>query len=505
MNDDPVLNRSFDDLPNMPMAKDAEEAILFVMLADEEGARTAARLLKPQYFFTPFRKKIFRALQTLATRDRAGDALLNPAALTDALRSQGDGDLVESSMAEIAALYDPTAAPYVFRMRQDFGSVQQQTLAICEIIIRQAARRALVTIFDRSAESIAKNSGDFDKVINDLMERTRAIQAAGVRAEYEATEPIIERILQGADVRAGLATGLTELDSLLLGGGFQDDDYVVLAARPSKGKTTLTLQMVENVALAKKRILFFPLEMEREILLSRLANIRAGLTYSASRAGYSEAEKRLRRRELAYMSEWSLYFGTRSRITVDDIWKQAKLMKDREGLDLVVVDQLGLIMSNKVAESRQAEVATISRELKLLAAELKAPLLVPHQLSREGAKESRTRKMGLEHLRGSDAVGQDADTVLILQEPDPQTQTATTYQVELTIAKQRKGSVGSVQLRFDRETGSFVEIDGSAVLGISDDAPRVRKYQPSESPDYRNGDEDDEDDGYYENGERKPF
>lgn len=477
----------------------AETSVLSAMILDPENMDVGARLLKPNYFWSSWKKPVFDCLQTIQREGRGAEAILNPVVLQAKMLELNYGDIYRRSAVEIAGLYDSSNSPFVFRTPGSFSTAQM--LGNCQIVVKQAARRAMVKSLDRSAGALAKGEGDFDRVLTELMEVIRKIQAAGARQAFETSEDIANRVMAGPDISPGLATGFSGLDSVLLGGGFQAGDYVVWAARPSKGKTTLTLQTAINMGRASKRILFIPLEMERDQMVSRTANIIAAISFSATQRGYTAEQRSARNRALTEISRWNLNFGTQASVDPDHIFAQAMLMRETGGIDAIIIDQLGLIRIRGRRESRQVEINDISRELKLMSLELKIPVIVPHQLSREGLKEAKGKKMGIEHLRGSDGVGQDADTVLIVQEPDLTLSDG--YEIELTVAKQRKGSIGGVRMKFTRSLGRFDEINGSEFFGPGED--RRPERAANYSDDWRS-DRDDEQQGYLdENGEYKPF
>ena len=252
---------------------------------------------------------------------------------------------------------------------------------------------------------------------------------------------------------SGLATHFADLDSTLA--GLQDGNLVVIAARPSMGKSSLALNIATNVSKEKKVTAFFSLEMTKEELVQRVLFSEAKVTSGDARKGQLGPEKWSRVVEAASkVNNMPLYFDDASVITVTDIRAKSRRLKASKGLDLIVVDYLQL-MQGLSGDNRQQEIAEISRNLKNLARELKVPILALSQLNRAAeAREDKRPRLG--DLRESGAIEQDADIVMMLYRDDyynPATERPGV--AEVNIVKHRSGSTGKVDLYFSREYTQF--------------------------------------------------
>ena len=272
------------------------------------------------------------------------------------------------------------------------------------------------------------------------------------------TIDIIEHRVKNKGMISGIPCGFKDFDQMT--NGFQPADLIILAARPSMGKTALALNMVSNIALqSKKSVLFFSLEMSKDSLIQRILSSEARIDSHRLRTGFLEP------------TDWKKLLGTASRISNSKIWiddragisymdirATARRLKKKEAVDFIIIDYLQLISvpSGKREENRQNTVSEISRNLKLIARELNVPVLALSQLSR--AVESRTDKRPmLSDLRESGALEQDADLVCFIHRPGYYNKEDETIQnlAEIIIAKQRNGPVGDVKLSFINKYTKF--------------------------------------------------
>jgi replicative DNA helicase len=270
--------------------------------------------------------------------------------------------------------------------------------------------------------------------------------AAPLREILERIFEQIDKWKDRHDRLTGLETGYYDLDELT--SGFQPGEMIVLAARPSVGKSTLALNIAEHVAVdLNQPVAFFSLEMSKEELSLRLLSSRAEVDGQRLRKGaLSEKEARHTIETAHFLSGFPLYVDDTPGLRVLDLRAKARRLAVRHGIQLVLIDYLQL-MSAPGAENRQVEVANISRGIKALARELRVPVVAVAQLRRESVEHKRPR---LSDLRESGAIEQDADVVMLMNRVEEEANL-----VELIIAKQRNGPTGILSLTWQREFTRF--------------------------------------------------
>ena len=324
---------------------------------------------------------------------------------------------------------------------------------------------------DRDAISLA------EKLVYDISKREDSGQLAGL-ADGDVIEDVIakfESIQHEPDAFRGLETGFRQLDRIT--NGLQKSDLIVIAARPGMGKTSLAMNIVENACLRKKKVAaVFSLEMPRVQIVQRLLCAYAGVSMEkALSAKLSGQDWKNLMRASDRLRQSKIYIDDSSRVTPAEILSKCRrLYAAAGGLDLVMIDYIQLMEGGGKAgaENRQQEIASITRDLKIMAKELNVPVIALSQLRRILTKEPQ-----LSDLRESGAIEQDADIVMFINRPDV---TATQEELakgnivkgaaELIIAKHRNGSLGRIQLRFLGEQTKFVDVEAQG--------------EPSEAPEY---------------------
>ena len=425
-----------------PNSIEAEEALLGSALLSRDASSRLMEAVKSRDFYSPTNQTIFEAMKELFDSGKPIDTL--------------------------------TVSEVVFKDKKNTTSLKTSTIArlvenvpssanferYIEIVLEQSNRRKLLTASSR-IELLAYAT---DKDIHNVMdEAEQSIFSAsddaigeGLIGVSDVLDGAIERIEeienQGTGL-SGLATHFTDLDSTLA--GLQDGNLVVIAARPSMGKTSLAINIATNVSKEKKVTAFFSLEMTKEELVQRVLFSEAKVTSGDARKGQLGPEKWSRVVEAASkVNNIPLYFDDASVITITDIRAKSRRLKASKGLDLIVVDYLQL-MQGLSGDNRQQEIAEISRNLKNLARELKVPILALSQLNRAAeAREDKRPRLG--DLRESGAIEQDADIVMMLYRDDyynPATERPGV--AEVNIVKHRSGSTGKVDLYFSKEYTQF--------------------------------------------------
>ncbi len=258
----------------------------------------------------------------------------------------------------------------------------------------------------------------------------------------------------------GLKSGFHDLDSVIQ--GFQKSDLIIIAGRPSMGKTALSLNIVVNVIqYSKLPILFFSLEMSREQIMYRLLSMESNVNQMRLRNGKLSQNDWIKvNRVVSILSKLPLFIDDSSDLSIPSIRsKIKKLMFEQNRIGLVIIDYLQLMQNSRLKiENRVQELSQITRSLKIIAREFNVPIIALSQLSRN-VENRIEKKPVLSDLRESGSIEQDADLVLMLYKKDSSVDSKKTNQIELIIAKQRNGPIGSIQLNFDQRSNKFSNIE----------------------------------------------
>ncbi len=435
-----------------PHNEEAERALLGALLTEPQRVPEVAEIVEPGDFFTPKHNAVYEAVLALSERNAAIDIVSVGEALASSGRFQevgGRSYLVELTSAVTSAAH-----------ARHHGQIVADTATLRRLI--EEAGEILAEAYG------TRPDGDNVRKLLDLAEN-RVYRVAGAR-EKRGAEPISRAIeetfrrIDSASHRAGLTglpTGLYELDDMLC--GLNAGDLIVLAARPSMGKTALALNWIDHAALHPPEwlgraptILFYSLEMGQQAIVQRMLCSRARVDFYKLRTGRIPNEDYGRLAEAAgELATTRVFIDDSPGLTVMSLRGRARRLKAKHGsLDLIVVDYLQL-MSPPRAENRQQEVSQISRALKELARELEIPVVALSQLSR--AVELRDDKRPqLSDLRESGSIEQDADVVLLLFRSEYYEKTEENKGLaEVICAKQRNGPTGSVRLQFVPETMRF--------------------------------------------------
>src|SRR3989344_3842512 len=436
-----------------PQSYDAETSLLGSLIIDPEGFIKIADLIKPEDFFSEQHRIIFKAMKALHDKHSPIDVLT----LSEQLKSNGSLEVVggASYLTELTN-YVPTAA-----------HLEQYA----EIVADKAIRRHLIS----ASADIASIGRDEDKSLSELIEEaeTRLFEVSQkhVRQDITSLESILAESFDRLDdlhrkkggIR-GIPTGLADLDRKLA--GLQRSDLVVVAARPSMGKTAMMLNMSLDIATKASQgaVLYFSLEMPKEQLVDRLLGAEANVDAWKLRTGEGLTDTDFERISAAMgaLAEAPIYIDDTSGITVSDLRTKARRLHHQYPLAVIMVDYLQLMSGGSRFAStanRVQEISEISRNLKILARELNVPVVAASQLSR--SVESRTPQIPqLADLRESGSIEQDGDIVIFLYReefynPDTDRQNVT----DIFIKKHRKGPTGNFELYFDREKQRFRDLD----------------------------------------------
>ena len=431
----------------LPQNLDAERSILGAILLDNHALNAAIENLKPEDFFLEQHRRVFNQMIALGENQQAIDLVT----LTESLHRVGE---LESS----------GGAPYLAALADGMPRVSNVE-HYARIVREKALLRNLIHATHNIQQRALEGEDGADTVLDNAESAIFALAEDRVKAGLIPVKDIVrdnferlEKIFREGKSITGVSTGYTELDKLL--SGLQPSELLILAARPSQGKTALALNFAENISIrAGSPVAFFSLEMSKESLLQRLVASVAQIDAHKFRSGHLSREDWRRMTEaLGTISSAPLWIDDAGSTSVLEIGAKARRLKREKGLSLVVVDYLQLITGRGRFSNRQEEVSSISRGLKGLAKELQIPVLVLSQLTRAPEREERGPQ--LSDLRESGAIEQDADVVMFIYRPHWSKMEASPEerdQAEIQVAKQRNGPTDKVRFVFRSRLTRFEE------------------------------------------------
>ncbi len=434
-----------------PYSEDAEQAVLSAMLMDSEAVLRATEYVDDTMFYREGNRRIFRAMLSLSER---GD-VIDPLTLSEELNRRGD---LESSGGKdyIGFLVDavPTSANIEYHAK---------------IVREKALRRRLIevstAIVAEAFESAAPAGELLDAAEHKIFEVNQSRGTEGFTRIKELLWPTMERIellQRGGESVTGVGSGFKDLDELTA--GFQPSDLIIVAARPSMGKTAFVLNIAQNAALdANVPVAFFSLEMSKEQLVQRLLTSEGRVDAQRLRKGRLHDDEFVRLgRAAGTLMHAPIWIDDTPGISLLEMRSKARRLKIDNNIGMVVIDYLQLMQGPPGSESRQQEISYISRSLKALARELRVPVVALSQLSR--APEQRTaenKRPQLSDLRESGAIEQDADLVMFIYRQEMYEGTtdkdgnSLEGRAEIIVGKQRNGPTGLVNLYFNKTYTRF--------------------------------------------------
>lgn len=439
-----VTEPVFDRMP--PHNIDAERSVLGAMLLSQDAVGTAIEILRDngdEVFYAEAHQHIYDAIIGLYRRNIPVDLVTLCEQLTrdESIETVGG----YSYVAELTNAV-PTSANVEY---------------YAQIVLDAALLRKIIT----SCTQVAGEAYQFKGDVNELLDRAEAgifsiAQKRQVNPIYKVSDLLedsinrIEAIIKAHDGITGLPTGFRNLDEML--SGLQPSDMIILAARPSVGKTAFALNVAAHAGInAQKSVLVFSLEMAKEQLVQRLLCMEGQINSTKLRTGFLAGREFPKVAHAAdRLSRASIYIDDTPNISVLELRSKARRHATHHGLDLIIIDYLQLMSSPGRVESRQVEISEISRSVKGLARELRVPVIALSQLSREAEKDD-SGSPKLSHLRESGAIEQDADVVLMLSRPPAHEAEGNENLINLAIAKQRNGPTGQIKLLFDRSIQRF--------------------------------------------------
>lgn len=433
-----------------PQHIEAEQAVLGAMLISGDAVAEAAEWLEPDDFYRTAHKVIFDAMRDLYEAGQPVDVVTLSAALQtkeNALESVG-------GIAYIASL--AAAMPTALHIEHYSNIVREKALL----------RRIIATATEIAKEGYAgeMTAGDLladaERKVLELSRNRRTRDFTHISDVLENTFERIEQLYASDGQLTGVPSGYSELDKMT--SGFQKSDLIIVAARPSVGKTAFALNVAQNIAVrAGLPAAIFSLEMSKDQLVQRMLCAEAYIDGHRMRTGSLEDEDWPKlSMGVSTLGNAPIYIDDTPGITVPEMRSKLRRLKSQVGLGFVVIDYLQLIHGRKSSgENRQQEISEISRTLKQMARELEVPVMALAQLSR-GVEQRQDKRPMLSDIRESGSIEQDADIVAFLYRDDyydPETEKKNI--VEILIAKQRNGPTGKVELVFLKNYNKFVNLE----------------------------------------------
>lgn len=459
----PGTTRKSEDLSHyvfgkvQPQALPLEEAVLGAIMLDKNAITIVIDILQPESFYTEGHQAIYRAMRRLFERSQPIDLLT----VMEELKKAG----------ELEAAGGPAYLAELTHRVASAANIEYHA----RIIAQKYIQRELIRVSTKTIRDAFEDTSDVFELLDEAEQGLYNIAQNNMSRGYESTGALagkmlkqIEELKGKKDGLTGVPTGFTDLDRLT--SGWQPSDLIIIAARPSMGKTGLVLSMARNTALDfKKPVAIFSLEMSNLQLVLRLVSMEAEISGSKLRNGQLEEEewKRLHK-AVEHISEAPIFIDDTAGINIFELRAKARRMKLQHDIQLIIIDYLQLMSggnTNQRGVNREQEISSISRSLKSLAKELNVPVIALSQLSRAVEVRGGAKRPQLSDLRESGAIEQDADIVAFIYRPEY-------YQIyedengqslkgvaEIIVAKHRNGATDTVKLRFTDKYARFSDLD----------------------------------------------
>lgn len=429
-------------------SEQSEKKLLGLLLKDNQLVTRVAGLIEPADFFDRNHQLLFEGINNSFSKHGNADSALLVEELTLISTLKKEDWLVILSNLIVEKGIESNIEKYV------------------ELIKDKRHIRDLRTSLQQAGVMVEKGGESVSSLIGDIEGKIKQISDQKELKDFESMESITNEFLlkmkriEEEGIQPGIRTGLPRLDQSI--GGFQEGQFIIIAARPSMGKTAFALDIAKHMAKNGQRVGFFSLEMPNDQLVMRMLSSESMIkSKSMFNSKYPLNQISRERLEVSSnsISNMTMRIDDSSTLKVGELAWKARKAKEQEGLDIIFIDYLQLVDTETKSESRQQQVSEISRQLKALARELKIPVVALSQLSRSVEGRTDKRPM-LSDLRESGAIEQDADIIMFLYRDDyyksKDEQTSAEHQeLEVSIGKNRNGSTGKVILGIDLEHGKI--------------------------------------------------
>ncbi|MFL5742201.1 MAG: replicative DNA helicase [Flavisolibacter sp.] len=446
-----------------PQAKELEEAVLGAIMLEKGAFDAIIEILKPEAFYVDSHQRIFRAMQGLANKSQPIDILT----VVEELRTREELDLV--------------GGPYYVTKLTNSVVSSANIEAHSRIVLQKFIQRELIRISGEIISDAYEDSTDVFDLLDQAESKIYEVTSTHLRNNYETIDSVLVKTIQRIeDLRhknediTGVPTGYPSMDRITY--GWQNTDLIILAARPSVGKTAFALNLARNAALHPTKptpVAVFSLEMSAGQLVQRILSAESEIWLEKIARGKLEEHemKQLYARGIQRLSQAPLFIDDTPALNIFELRAKCRRLKNASNIGLIIIDYLQLMSGTgeNRNSNREQEISNISRSLKGLAKELQVPIIALSQLSREVEKRKEGNKMPqLSDLRESGAIEQDADMVMFLYRPEYYDITQDEMgdnnrgETHIRIAKHRNGSLETIKLRALLHIQKFVEDSGGS-------------------------------------------
>ena len=450
-----------------PQAKDLEEAVLGAIMLEKSAFDTVVEILKPECFYVEAHQRIYRSMQSLQQKNQPLDILT----VVEELKSREELDLV--------------GGPYYVTRLTNAVVSSANIEAHSRIILQKFIQRELIRISGEIIGDAYEDSTDVFDLLDDAESKLFEITNNHLRKNFDSIDTVLVKTIQRIeDLRhknediSGVPSGFASLDRITY--GWQPTDLIILAARPSVGKTAFALNLARCAALHSAKptpIAFFSLEMSAGQLVQRILSAESEIWLEKIARGKLEEHemKQLYAKGIQRLSQAPIYIDDTAALNIFELRAKCRRLKNKHNVGLIIIDYLQLMSGTGENRNgnREQEISRISRDLKGLAKELQVPIIALSQLSRAVESRKEGNKMPqLSDLRESGAIEQDADMVMFLYRPEYYDITANEMgesnkgETHVRIAKHRNGSLETIKLKALLHIQKFTEMDGDDYSSI---------------------------------------
>jgi replicative DNA helicase len=449
-----------------PQAKDLEEAVLGAIMLEKSAFDAVVEILKPECFYVDANQRIYKAMQGLQQKNQPIDILT----VVEELRSRDELEII--------------GGPYYVTKLTNMVVSSANIETHSRIILQKFIQRELIRISGEIIGDAYEDSTDVFDLLDDAESKLFEITNNHLRKNFDSIDQVLVKTVQRIeDMRnrnediTGVPSGFTSLDKITY--GWQNTDLIILAARPSVGKTAFALNLARNAALSQVKptpVAVFSLEMSAGQLVQRILSAESEIWLEKiSRGKLEEHEmKQLYARGIQKLAQAPIYIDDTAALNIFELRAKCRRLKNKHNIGMIIIDYLQLMSGSSDRQSnREQEISKISRDLKGLAKELQVPIIALSQLSRDVEKRKEGSKMPqLSDLRESGAIEQDADMVMFLYRPEYYDITANEFgdsnkgETHVRIAKHRNGTLETVKLRALLHIQKFTELEGDDFGGL---------------------------------------
>src|SRR5215218_8391805 len=448
-----------------PQAKDLEEAVLGAIMLEKGAFDAVVEILKPECFYVESHQRLYKAMQGLAQKSQPIDILT----VVEELKKREELEIV--------------GGPYYVTKLTNAVVSSANIEAHSRIILQKFIQRELIRISGEIISDAYEDSTDVFDLLDQAESKIYEVTSTHLRNNYETIDSVLVKTIKRIeDLRhknediSGVPSGFPSLDRVTY--GWQSTDLIILAARPSVGKTAFALNLARNAALHPTKptpVAFFSLEMSAGQLVQRILSAESEIWLEKiSRGKLEEHEmKQLYAKGIQPLAQAPIFIDDTAALNIFELRAKCRRLKNKHNIGLIIIDYLQLMSgTNDKGSNREQEISRISRDLKGLAKELQVPIIALSQLSREVEKRKEGNKMPqLSDLRESGAIEQDADMVMFLYRPEYYDITANEFgesnkgETHVRIAKHRNGSLETIKLRAQLHIQKFIEDDSNGFSG----------------------------------------